>query len=430
VADTGNSVVCKVDEATGLMAVVAGSFDDTDRPPSATPRPARSVRLDRPKGLALDTAGRRLFIANSYREPRDPNDADFGGNVLVLDFNEPDDPDDDTVAVLVPNVKVEVNARIEQPAALAYHRFASGEETLFILDRGRLDASADASKPRPALYRVDVGSLAGDIEVGDVDPVSLGMESIGFVCDPGDPNDPADDFITSFRKTTCDPGDLNSRCAPWIPRFLEDIQPVDLPDDGLGLLVSLDAMDQFIEAGDAGVDTLGFEVNCHDGNGLDAASPDCTRPMRSVLLLLRFDDLGMQNENGTLTLLQGFKRFALEGVTPRCNCGNPATDSLIDVADLVLGPISSTADGRLVFTVDACRGDVTFAAFDESWMLLRTGRVAGADPATARSFDGAPPLDTAFGRPQGLAVDELQNLTIVDTLNNRVRRTYVGDQVR
>jgi hypothetical protein len=103
---------------------------------------------------------------------------------------------------------------------------------------------------------------------------------------------------------------------------------------------------------------------------------------------------------------------------------------LIDVADLVLGPISSTADGRLVFTVDACRGDVTFAAFDESWMLLRTGRVAGADPATARSFDGAPPLDTAFGRPQGLAVDELQNLTIVDTLNNRVRRTYVGDQVR
>ncbi len=401
VADTGNSTVSRVDEVHGLMTVVAGSFDPAAPTPTETDQGAKDVKLNRPVGLAIDAGGQTVFVANAYDPANSPGNGGTGGNVLAISLGDPGNEEDNRVRVLVPNQANAASGILEQPKALAFHQFASGDSALFVADAGRLDNVTGSEKPRPGLYRLDP-SDATNLEVLDFQ-----QEVLSFSC----------------------AGSNTTRMAPFAVRFITDIHPISRPDGSLDLLVAVDIVDNILEGGATQDPTVGFEADCYDGVDADGDGQDCTRPMKVAVLLFPFDSTG--NLGQVRSVLYGFKRFILDPVT-NCGCDpdRAALPSVIDVDGLVINSISTTPDGRYLFAMDPCAGRVTFVEFGNDFEITNFGTAAGADLTSSNSFDGNAPAETSFNRPRSLAVDDLLNLYLVDTLNNRVRRSWVGDQVR
>lgn len=379
VADSGNGLVRCVDDGSGVSKIVAGNLAATAQP-GASPTEATAVSLGRPSGLAVDSSANELFVADEAR-----------AQILRLEIR----PGETNLLAVLP-----VSTFVQRPGPLAFHRFATGQRLLFALDRG-VEGTGPAASLRPRLRVVDLDNGAQSVITPNL--------VAGF----------------EFRSVI----DLAAR--PFADGSLDLYVLADVGE------VSGDGLGPFSING-----TLDFEVDVHngsddDGDGVaDFADADARRPLQINVLRLSFAATGMVVTSGVpisrpaTRHLRCFRRFPViqlipfpgcPGLTPTISIQNSFRDAAVDA-------LAVDATGRL-FLMDPVRGTVRFAEFNASNVLIRAGVAAGIESESALPFDGNDPRLTRWNRPLDLQVDDLGNLFVVDTANNRVRRMWVADIV-
>lgn len=404
VADTGNGLVRRIELSTGTIQRIAGSLDAGAPPPTALGAVATEVRLQRPTGLALDPDGLELFIADV--EAR---------QVLALELGGPGPH----------RLRLIETAEVARPAKLAFHRFpdrpvALGQRFLFLLDLGEEVSAPGASVAPPRLHTVNLDRCSGgcfthflDVEFGP------GLRYRGF-------------------------------------RALADIALGSTLAGAARLYVAADVGEQF-ESYAAGADiptagALGFELDCFnglddDGDGLEDTRPtsvaprddDCGAPVQVQVLLFEFQSDGTSNGRDLLDTVRGFpvvtgfRRFPVDELVleppdcPGCIDGNGQNvcadlSPPVDFPGLSVSALALDSRGSL-YLVDPLHQQVSFV----DGTSARLVPVFGTDFELASPFDGAGPRATRLNRPRAILVDSLQNLIVADTVNNRVRRVWIGD---
>lgn len=380
VADTGNGLVRFVDDATGISVILAGNQSSTTLP-STTPVDSRTVSLGRPVGLAVDPVADMLYVADEQR-----------GQILQIESG-PGQPS--LVSVLL------AGPTIQRPGALGVHRFANGQRVLFALDRGTEGTSAPASA-RPRVRVIDLDTNA-----------------------------------QSFLSPTL--------AAGFEFRSVTDLALRPLADGGVDLYVLADVGEVAGDGVNPGTINVvfDFETDVHngadgDGDGLiDFADPDARRPLQINVLRIPFAATGFLVTNNVaipraaVRHLRCYRRFPIVSVIhdPGCNPVPPGSVSPSSAfSDAAIEAMAVDGNGR-VFLMDALRGTVRFAEFDAANVFVRSGIAAGIQSEFALPFDGNDPRFTRWNRPLDIQVDDLGNLFVVDTANNRVRRMWVGDIV-
>lgn len=378
-ADTGNGVVRCIDQRTGIMKVLAGN-PASMTVPTTQARPATDVALLRPVGLTLDAVANDLFVTDLDR-----------GQLLRVQIR----PGGDLLSVVVGA------ADLQRPASIAYHDFASGPRLLFLLDRGGAGTGAGAVPP-PSLRVVDVDTLGHT------------------VIDPG--------FTIPFR-------------------LLYDLALRALPDGSVELFVIADVGETFEEITNVSarpnIDTrFGFETNLYDGldgdsdGRFDSLDEDSREPLKVQVLRFSFPPSGVPVMQSVpivrppVRMLQCHKKFPVSIIhDPGCSPVPPGTASVIDLRDLIFQAIAVDSAGR-VHLVSSQDGTIRYVEFDQTNQIVATGMVAGIDSDVASPADGNDPRLTRLNRPLDVLFDRLGNLFVADTVNNRVRRTWLGDIVR
>jgi hypothetical protein len=385
VADTGNGLVRRMALESGLVTTIAGSVTSSTQP-SPTPTPATSVELSRPIGLARE--GDELFVA-------DAGDGPAAGRILSVDLAA-----QPPLLTLLFDASSPGSNTVERPAAIAAHRFDTGGRWLFVVDRGRKNAAAGPVVPSPRLLAINLTS--------------------GVV----------------FR---------------IIGKSLRNVFGLALREHGDGsidLFVAADVGEPFTEFDPAACAFLGvcppdlsnFEQNCFnglddDGDGLvDAADPDCAEPLHVQVLhynLFEFDLVPFFLDTIFLTpsvAARCYKKFPVESAVfdITCTSSTPAVVSDVDFQGFAVDALTVDPTGRVLF-VEPLTNKIHFFELDTTGTLVDVGTVAGADFSLALPFDGGNPLTTKLERPRAIAADELDNLYVVDTANNRVRRVWIGE---
>lgn len=375
VADTGNGVVRCVDQATAVMKVLVGNPDSTT-PPSATPMSATAVSLLRPAGLAFDATAGELFVSDQGRQQLLRLQIRSSGNQIA---------------------EIVGAADLANPTSLALHAFTGGPRLLFALDRGG-EGTGAGPVPRPALRVVDLDTL---------------------------------------QRTTIDPG--------FQFRILYDLALRPLSSGAVELVVVADVGENFEElSSPPNINTtFRFETDLYDGldgdgDGLiDSLDPDFREPLKVRVLRFTIPSTGLSVTNGNpialtpTVLVRGHKKFNVSRIIfdPGCGGSTPGTQSVIDLPDMIAQAVAVDDAGR-VYLVNSFDSTALMIEFNQANNITRTTIVAGIDSEVAPPYDGNDPRLTRLNRPLDLLFDELTNLYLADTVNNRVRRAWLGDILR
>ena len=384
IADTGNGVVHRVDVETGTMIVVAGGGEEAP----TDGLQATAIALQRPVGLSLLAAtpieAGALYLVDVAAQ-----------QVLAINLGSG-----------VVTVVADAADGLITPRGVVATRLG-GETVVFIQDAGLL-GSDGVPGTAPRLLAV----------VGAAPPVALRLD-LGI----GDHSGP-----------------------PHPLRFFYDL--AGRVEEGAFELVL---------AADVGIDltpyagfvepAFDFECNCYDGADdeentsnlgeigdddllADGEDPNCLEPADVRVLRLSFDtgaapDLHVDQVVTTVARL--FQKFPIEEAMDDEDCGGGIpglTD--VDFQGIVAEAVGLDPFGR-IFVCDGMESRVLFFQLDDADEIVAGGILAGVEGDAALPFDGDPPIFTRFDRPRGVTVDSLGNVYLADTVNNRIRRFWVGD---
>ena len=410
VADTGNRLVRRVDLVRGTIATVLDSIDGEP--------------LGRPAGLAVDSATGLLWVAD--REDRS-----------VIEFHT----SSKTSRRLAFQDENGEPLQLFDPRDLVFFDFPSGAAYLFVVDRGQRndDVGVASQGPRVLAHRLPVRGFSEHT-------FDLGAEiDLGFALDQVD-------LRFNLRQLSAilgrreQGGDFRLFVAADIGECFGDNCFEDYLDNNdeeissfiKGVFCELDLEHDLY-------DGLNDEEDCpdHDQDGVDFADPESAGPLNVQVFALRFPPEFTGFDDGPVVVpvarcVTGFRKIQIHEGDQAEFCppfSFPSETPPSDIPDLIVQDMAFTEDGDLLLLNANPSSEFVYVVQledldgDGGCDVTNFYPVAGTPQSLGTLFDGRSPTATRFFQPRSIAIDALDNLILVDTQTNRIRRVWIGDEL-